>query len=67
MIRIPGNCLVLYVGPEAGEQIHMLEAACQSTRGLWFFKDMSYSHPSWCEELETAIDLILRPTQKQIK
>ena len=44
------------VGPEAGEQIHMLAAACQSARGLWFFKDMSYSHPSWCEELETAID-----------
>jgi len=25
-------------------------------RGLWLLKDMSYSHPSWCEELETAID-----------
>lgn len=44
------------VGPEAGEQIQMMTAACQSTRGLWFFKDMSYSHPSWCEELETAVD-----------
>lgn len=51
--QLLGGCIV---GPEAGEQIHMLEAACQSTRGLWFFKDMSYSHPSWCEELETAID-----------
>lgn len=48
-----GGCIV---GPEAGEQIHLLAAACQSTRGLWMFKDMSYSHPSWCEELETAID-----------
>ncbi|TCV86675.1 dihydrolipoyl dehydrogenase family protein [Sulfurirhabdus autotrophica] len=51
--QLLGGCIV---GPEAGEQIHMLEAACQSNRGLWFFKDMSYSHPSWCEELETAID-----------
>ena len=44
------------VGPEAGEQIHMLSAALQSTAGLWFFKDMSYSHPSWCEELENAVE-----------
>lgn len=51
--QLLGGCIV---GPEAGEQIHMMAAACQSTRGLWFFKDMSYSHPSWCEELETAID-----------
>ncbi|MDA8383886.1 MAG: NAD(P)/FAD-dependent oxidoreductase [Betaproteobacteria bacterium] len=51
--QLLGGCIV---GPEAGEQIHMLTAACQSTRGLWFFKDLSYSHPSWCEELETAID-----------
>lgn len=51
--QLLGGCIV---GPEAGEQIHMLAAACQSERGLWFFKDMSYSHPSWCEELETAID-----------
>lgn len=51
--QLLGGCIV---GPEAGEQIHMMSAACQSTRGLWFFKDMSYSHPSWCEELETAID-----------
>jgi dihydrolipoamide dehydrogenase len=34
----------------------MLAAACQSERGMRFFKDMSYSHPSWCEELENAID-----------
>lgn len=51
--QLLGGCIV---GPEAGEQIHMLAAACQSARGLWFFKDMSYSHPSWCEELETAVD-----------
>jgi len=51
--QLLGGCIV---GPEAGEQIHMLAAACQSTRGLWFLKDMSYSHPSWCEELETAVD-----------
>ena len=51
--QLLGGCIV---GPEAGEQIHMMVAACQSARGLWFFKDMSYSHPSWCEELETAID-----------
>lgn len=51
--QLLGGCIV---GPEAGEQIHLLAAACQSTRGLWLFKDMSYSHPSWCEELETAID-----------
>lgn len=51
--QLLGGCIV---GPEAGEQIHMMTAACQSDRGLWFFKDLSYSHPSWCEELETAID-----------
>jgi dihydrolipoamide dehydrogenase len=51
--QLLGGCIV---GPEAGEQIHMMAAACQSERGLWFFSDMSYSHPSWCEELETAID-----------
>ncbi|HCA27086.1 MAG TPA: hypothetical protein DEP05_05520 [Betaproteobacteria bacterium] len=51
--QLLGGCVV---GPEAGEQIHMMAAACQSTRGLWFFKDMSYSHPSWSEELETVID-----------
>jgi dihydrolipoamide dehydrogenase len=51
--QLLGGCIV---GAEAGEQIHMLAAACQSERGLWFFKDMSYSHPSWCEEMETAID-----------
>ncbi|MGE5667888.1 MAG: FAD-dependent oxidoreductase, partial [Betaproteobacteria bacterium] len=51
--QLLGGCIV---GPEAGEQIHLLGAACQSTRGLWLFKDMSYSHPSWCEELETATD-----------
>lgn len=51
--QLLGGCIV---GPEAGEQIHMMAAACQSERGLWFFKDMSYSHPSWCEEMETAID-----------
>lgn len=51
--QLLGGCIV---GPEAGEQIHMMTAACQSERGLWFFKDISYSHPSWCEELETAID-----------
>jgi dihydrolipoamide dehydrogenase len=51
--QLLGGCIV---GPEAGEQIHLLAAACQSPRGLWLFKDMSYSHPSWCEELETAID-----------
>lgn len=50
--QLLGGCIV---GPEAGEQIHMMSAACQSERGLWFFTDMSYSHPSWCEEMETAI------------
>jgi dihydrolipoamide dehydrogenase len=51
--QLLGGCIV---GPEAGEQIHMLAAACQSDRGLWFFRDISYTHPSWCEELENAID-----------
>lgn len=51
--QLLGGCIV---GPEAGEQVHMMTAACQSDRGLWFFKDLNYSHPSWCEELETAID-----------
>ena len=48
-----GGCIV---GTEAGEQIQMLTAACQSPKGLWFLKDISYSHPSWCEELENTID-----------
>lgn len=43
------------MGPQAGEMIHLLTAACQSSRGLWFFTDISYSHPSWNEELENAI------------
>lgn len=51
--QLLGGCIV---GPESGEQIHMLAAACQSDRGLWFFTDMNYSHPSWTEELENAID-----------
>jgi dihydrolipoyl dehydrogenase len=51
--QLLGGCIV---GPEAGEQIHMLAAACHSQRGLWFLQDMSYSHPSWCEELESAVD-----------
>jgi dihydrolipoamide dehydrogenase len=50
--QLLGGCVV---GTEAGEQIHMLAAACQSDRGLWFFMDMNYSHPSWTEELENAI------------
>ena len=48
-----GGCIV---GTEAGEQIQMITAACQSPKGLWFLKDISYSHPSWCEELENTID-----------
>ncbi len=51
--QLLGGCIV---GPEAGEHIHLLAAACQSERGLWFLKDLYYSHPSWCEELEAAID-----------
>jgi len=51
--QLLGGCIV---GPEAGEQILLLGAACRSDRGLWFLKDLSYSHPSWCEELERAID-----------
>ena len=51
--QLLGGCIV---GPEAGEQIPLLGAACQSARGMWFLKDLSYSHPSWCEEIETAID-----------
>lgn len=51
--QLLGGCIV---GPEAGEQIHMLSAACESSRGLWFLKDICYSHPSWCEELGNTID-----------
>ena len=51
--QLLGGCVV---GPEAGEQIQMMTAACQSNRGLWFFKELSYSHPSWAEEFETAIE-----------
>ncbi len=50
--QLLGGCVV---GSQAGEMIHMLTAACQSDRGLWFFTDISYSHPSWNEELENAI------------
>lgn len=51
--QLLGGCIV---GPEAGEQIQMMTAAVQSEQGLWFFKELSYSHPSWCEEFETAIE-----------
>lgn len=51
--QLLGGCVV---GPEAGEQIQLMTAACQSDRGLWFFKELSYSHPSWAEEFETAIE-----------
>ena len=51
--QLLGGCIV---GAEAGEQIQMITAACQSPRGLWFFSDINYSHPSWCEELGNAID-----------
>jgi dihydrolipoamide dehydrogenase len=51
--QLLGGCIV---GSEAGEQILLLGAACQSMRGMWFLKDLSYSHPSWCEEIEAAID-----------
>jgi len=51
--QLLGGCIV---GPEAGEQILLLGAACQSARGMWFLKGLSYSHPSWCEEIEAAID-----------
>ncbi len=51
--QLLGGCVV---GSEAGEQIQMMTAACQSDRGLWFFRELSYSHPSWCEEFETAIE-----------
>jgi dihydrolipoyl dehydrogenase len=51
--QLLGGCIV---GSEAGEQIQMITAACQSVRGLWFFTDINYSHPSWCEELGNAID-----------
>jgi len=50
--QLLGGCIV---GPEAGEQIQLLGAACQSQRGLWLLKDLNYSHPSWSEEMETAI------------
>ncbi len=51
--QLLGGCIV---GREAGEQIQMITAACQSVRGLWFFTDINYSHPSWCEDLGNAID-----------
>ena len=51
--QLLGGCIV---GREAGENIQMLTAAVQSDRGLWFFSDINYSHPSWCEELENAIN-----------
>lgn len=62
--QLLGGCIV---GAEAGEQIQMMTAACQSERGLWFFKDMSYSHPSWCEEFETAIEPTTRALTKSAK
>lgn len=46
------------VGQEAGEQIHMLAAALFSRQGMRFFKDMVYGHPSWSEEMETAVDTV---------
>ena len=46
-----GGCVV---GPEAGEQ-PVDDRRLPIDRGLWFFKELSYSHPSWAEE-ETAIE-----------
>lgn len=51
--QLLGGCVV---GPEAGEQILLLGAACQSSRGLWLFRDLCFSHPSWCEGIETAVE-----------
>ncbi|MDE2089767.1 MAG: NAD(P)/FAD-dependent oxidoreductase [Gammaproteobacteria bacterium] len=48
-----GGCIV---GSGADEQIHLLASACQSERGLWFLRDINYSHPSWSEELGNALD-----------
>jgi len=47
-----GGCIV---GQQAREMIHTITAACQSDRGLWFFTDLNYAHPSWNEELENTI------------
>ena len=44
--QLLGGCIV---GPEAGEPIHLQEAATQSPRGLNFLSELCYSHPSWCE------------------
>lgn len=50
--KVLGGCVV---GPQAREMIHTITAACQSDRGLWFFTDLNYAHPSWNEELENTI------------
>ncbi len=34
----------------------LLGASRRAERGLRFLTNLSYSHPSWCEELERAID-----------
>lgn len=51
--QLLGGCIA---GPEAGEQIQMLTAACQSPKGLWTFEEIAYAHPSWSEELGNAVE-----------
>jgi len=48
-----GGCIV---GAGADELVHLLVAACRSRRGLWSFTDLDYGHPSWSEDMGTALD-----------
>ncbi len=52
-----GGCIV---GAGADELIHMIALACRSKRGLWSLTDLDYSHPSWSEDVGTALEPYIR-------
>ncbi|MDH5258614.1 MAG: NAD(P)/FAD-dependent oxidoreductase [Gammaproteobacteria bacterium] len=50
--NVIGGCVI---GPEAREMIHTISAASRNGRGLCFFTDLNYAHPSWNEEFENTV------------
>ncbi|MDA8389728.1 MAG: NAD(P)/FAD-dependent oxidoreductase [Gammaproteobacteria bacterium] len=52
-----GGCIV---GAGADELIHIIALACRSKRGLWSLTDLDYGHPSWSEDVGTALEPYIR-------
>ncbi len=52
-----GGCIV---GAGADELVHILALACRSNRGLWSLTDLDYGHPSWSEDVGTALEPYIR-------